>query len=281
MNETKSLFMEDVREKKQIAKGRSAKHRGKRGTKVTTPSDFLSEAERKALNGEVFVYKIGEPISWAVFKSYPKEKQQEWINAFVERFQCSVKGMELVFGILNTSVYRYCSERGLTIPKGNRFTEAKGEAIRKWLGKEEPPAPTPQPVQEEPKKPTKLAEPVVPYFVDTLRQGSIRLTGTATEIFQTLFGIFKTAQLDVTVEFKVVPPQPAQEEMEAPAPESPESELVDVNQCRFDDLVRVGFHHGLARNVVERRPFKTMDDLRSVPGMNHYAFQVLSPKVKV
>lgn len=278
-NEIKSVFIEDLREKKQIAKGRSAKHRGKLGTKVTTPSDFLSEAERKAMNGEVFVYKIGEPISWAAFKSYPKEQQQAWINAFAERFQCSTKGMAMVFGIAASTINNYVKKKDMSIPKSGSYTEAKGEAIQKWLGKEETPAP--QPVQEEPKKPAKPAEPVVPYFVDTLRQGNIHLTGTATEIFQTLFGIFKTAQLDVTLEFQVIQPQPVQDEVEAPEPVVSESELVDVNQCRFDDLVRVGFHHALAKNVVERRPFKTLDDLRSVPGMNHYAFQVLSPKVKV
>lgn len=281
MSEARSVFIEDAREKKQLARNYKQKHRGKRGNKVRNASDHLTPAQLRALNGEVFVYKIGEPISWGVFKSYPKEKQQEWINAFAERFQCSTKGMELVFGILNTSIYRYCSERGLTIPKGNRFTETKGEAIRAWIDEKNPPAPAPQPVQEEPKKPAKPAEPVIPYFVDTLQDGTMHLTGTATEIFQTLFGIFKTVQLDVTLNYKVIQPQPVQGEPKPVEAPEPEAELVDVNLCSFNDLLRVGFHAALAKNVVQRRPYKTVDDLRSVPGMTTYAFQILSPRVKV
>jgi len=251
------------------------------------------------MNGEVSMYEIGKPIDWKTFKSYPKEMQQEWINAFCARFDCTGKGMELVFGIKNPSIYPLLKRNGVSIPQCGVYTPGKGEAILAWIkeSSEEPAAEKeeavePKPVVEVKREPVK---PEMPYFVQTLRQGSMELSGTATEIFHTLFGIFRDAKIELSINFEVIPePEPeieeepeeivaADDEVEDTEDyeDDEDDEKVNLNACTFKDLRAIGFSPNIAANVMQHRPYQKVEDLLRVPGMNRTGYQILSLKVKV
>lgn len=118
-------FEEEVQEKKALARNNRYKTGwGQRPTKAfEQPEPSEKEIEKK--HGEVMEYKIGQPITWAEFKKYPKEMQQEWVNAFTEKFECSTKGMSILFGLHNTSINSHCQKREITIPKTGVYNEKK------------------------------------------------------------------------------------------------------------------------------------------------------------
>lgn len=232
------------------------------------------------------MYQIGKPITWEEFKSYPKEMQQKWIDAFKERFECGSKGMEILFGILNTSIARYCVERGLMVTKAGRINDEKKASIRAWIA-EERGTPVAVPVEEPKPKKAEAQKPVQSYFVNTLQNGSMRLSGTSSEIFQTLFGIFREARLSVSIDFEVLPviEEPVVEEEPVAEPEPKENPkdngLPDLNTCPFDTLRALGWSVNLALNTVKKRPFAKIEDLAQVPGMTETGYKILSQKVQV
>ena len=289
MNDAKAAFVEDLRDKKVLARNSKYRKCGSKSKKCTTPSDYLTPAQKRKLNGDVSVYQIGKPITWKEFKSYPLEMQQKWLDAFVDRFQCSTKGMGILFGIHGSSVNNYCRQNGLEIKKGGVYTSAKGDAIRAWIA-EEKGAPVSAEVREEVcdetksvEEPKKVEAPAAAqtYFVNTLQNGSMRLSGTSSEIFQTLFGIFREARLSVSLDFEVLPPEPVVEEPVAEETKPQDNGLPDLNTCPFDTLRALGFSVNLALNTVKKRPFKKIEELAQVPGMTETGYKILSQKVQV
>ena len=81
MDDEKFVFYEDVREKKTISRGSRYKrtHAGK-GGRVKLPSDYLSNKELKAMNGEVKSYHLNSPMLWSEFKSMPDDIQVLYIT---------------------------------------------------------------------------------------------------------------------------------------------------------------------------------------------------------
>lgn len=292
MSEAKAAFVEDLREKKVLARNSKYRKCGSKSKKCTTPSDFLTPAQRRELNGDVSVYQIGKPITWKEFKSYPPEMQQKWLDAFVEKFECSTKGMAIVFNLHPTSINLHCKNKDLKINAKGVFNEKKGDAIRAWMtegkGSEVPVEPKVEvkPV-EKPKKAeaTPAPAPAPAYFVNTLQNGSMRLAGTSSEIFQTLFGIFKDARLSVSLDFEVLPvvEEPVAEEAPViePQPKPQDNGLPDLNTCPFDTLRALGWSVNLALNTVKKRPFAKIEDLAQVPGMTETGYKILSQKVQV
>lgn len=295
MNDAKSVFVEDLREKKVLA--RSSRFRKGHKKKYTVPSDFLTAAQKRKLNGDVSVYQIGKPITWQEFKSYPPEMQQKWLDAFVDRFHCSTSGMSILFGIANTSINTYVKNKGLAIKKGGVYNGKKGDEIRAWIAEKSDEEKLNAIVDElkkvaetksveEPKKVEATPAPTQSYFVNTLQNGSMRLSGTSSEIFQTLFGIFREARLSVSIDFEVLPEpelEPVVEETPVVEPEAKphDNGLPDLNTCPFDTLRALGFSVNLALNTVKKRPFKKIEDLAQVPGMTETGYKILSQKVQV
>lgn len=256
--------------------------KGSRSKKCTLQSDSLTPAQIRKKHGKVMTYKIGQPITWTEFRSYPKEMQQKWLDAFAGRFNCGGTGVAVCFGIKASTANSYLFKKELKVPSGTgQYTEAKGEEIRAWCGTPapapvEPPAPQePAPAPNSPKSTTQ--KPEMPYFVHTIEHGSMRLNGTSNEIFQTLFGIFRDARLTVKIDFAVV-----KDESETPVAELPESDKkIDLNKCSFEDLKAIGVYSNTALNIINGRPYKSMDELKNAPGVSERYFSELRKKAMV
>lgn len=286
-------FEQEVQEKKKLAQNN--RHRTGQGNRHggAFKRRELTDKEIEERHGKVMEYKIGQPISWAEFRSYPREMQQEWVNAFAKRFGCGGKGIAIATGTSQAAVSNYLEFANLTLPDGiGRYTDKKGEAIRAWVELPEP-APVevvePKPKRAEPEPPKK---PELPYFVNTIQSGTMGLEGNATEIFHTLFGIFRDAQLKLDIYFTVVPPEPTKElplEPEGGEPIIPVPDVdeptdqgkVNLNKCSFNDLRKIGVSPNIAANIIQTRPFQTVDDLSRVAGINKSFFNILREKVTV
>ena len=285
-------FEEEVQEKKRLARNNRYKTgQGNRRSRAFKRPE-LTEREIEERHGKVMEYKVGQPITWAEFRQYPKEMQQEWVNVFAKKFDCGGKGIALATGTSQSSIACYFKANDLSLPENTgTYSERKGDAIRAWIAEATPTPPAPEPTPEKPKK-SEPKKPEPNYFVNTIQHGTMQLTGNATEIFQTLFGIFRDARLVLDIVFDVMPAQepPAVAEPE-PEPESVEPEptaqtvteqrKVNLNTCVFNDLRKIGVSPNIAANIIQSRPFTSVDDLSRVAGLNKCFFNILREKVTV
>lgn len=56
-------------------------------------------------------------------------------------------------------------------------------------------------------------------------------------------------------------------------------DMVDLNTCTLTRLKKMGFTMSLARDIVARRPYKTVDELLKVPGLKKTMYNIAKPKL--
>ena len=79
----------DAMQKKRIAQG--AKHKVGRRSGCTLPSDSLTEAQKRKLNGPVVTLKLDEPMNWKDFKALPEDKRRLYAEHIKELYNPSWK----------------------------------------------------------------------------------------------------------------------------------------------------------------------------------------------
>lgn len=145
MTDEKYVYTQDVREKKITA--RSAKcartHCGS-GGRVRLPSDYLSNKELKAMNGEVKAYRLNEPMVWAEFKALPDDLKTSYIKLLREKFDVPDRKIADMFGVHFVTLSRFLKEMGLSAGKraGGAHKGWDGTAWFSWINgakPEEPP----------------------------------------------------------------------------------------------------------------------------------------------
>lgn len=97
-------FEYDVKQKKDIA--RSAAHRvcGSKSTKCSLPSDHLTAAQKRALNGPVVSVNLKSPMTWRSFKALPNHLQREYICYMKDTYGTSDRMLGDMFGVSDASV---------------------------------------------------------------------------------------------------------------------------------------------------------------------------------
>lgn len=154
-------FDYEVKQKKDIA--RSAAHRvcGSKSSKCDLPSDHLTEAQKRALNGPVESVNLKEPMNWAAFKALPESLQAEYIRYLKAEYQASDAMMGKMFGVSDASVNIKRNQLGVpSSGKGQQPTKAVKAAWAEFIGDT---AVTPEQTETAAEEPTPTAvELVVP-----------------------------------------------------------------------------------------------------------------------
>lgn len=112
--EAERIFLEDVRDKKNISHSASHKrtHCGK-GGRVRLPSDKLTKKELEKMNGECEVYRLNEPMKWAEFIVMPREYQITYIKKLREKFNVPDMHIGKMFGVDQNTISRYTRKLGI------------------------------------------------------------------------------------------------------------------------------------------------------------------------
>lgn len=135
MNEYERAFVSDCREKKQIASSAAHMKRGSRSKACSLPSDTLTVAQRKKLDGECVTYKLDKVYTYAEFKQMPADIQTEYLNRWMELFGVGVSAIEKYFWRLKPStLYAYVARRGISgqlrHKKGGQITDVTRKALQ-------------------------------------------------------------------------------------------------------------------------------------------------------
>lgn len=107
-------MIKDSREKKSIAASafKQKTHCGK-GGRVKFPSDYLTNKELKAMNGECKSYRMNDAISWSEFVEWPNEHKVAYIKRIREKFGVSDQYIAEMFGVATNMFLMYLKELGL------------------------------------------------------------------------------------------------------------------------------------------------------------------------
>lgn len=126
-------FDYDAMQKKRIARGASHMKRGSKSKKCTLPSDYLTAAQKRRLNGPVSTYKLDEPMSWESFKAMPEDLQKKYILNLQETYQANNDMLGKMFGVTGVSVCRMRHALGVSAMGQSKMTRDE-VAVRdaKW-----------------------------------------------------------------------------------------------------------------------------------------------------
>ena len=126
-------FDYDAMQKKRIARGASHMKRGSKSKKCTLPSDYLTAAQKRRLNGPVSTYKLDEPMNWESFKAIPEDLQKKYILNLQETYQANDKMIAKLFGKSDVTVGEHRKRLGLKPTGKSRMTRDE-VAVRdaKW-----------------------------------------------------------------------------------------------------------------------------------------------------
>ena len=126
-------FDYDAMQKKRIARGASHMKRGSKSKKCTLPSDYLTAAQKRRLNGPVSTYKLDEPMNWESFKAMPEDLQKKYILNLQETYQANDKMIAKLFGKSDVTVGEHRKRLGLKPTGKSRMTRDE-VAVRdaKW-----------------------------------------------------------------------------------------------------------------------------------------------------
>lgn len=126
MKDEEYVFLQDIKEKKSIARGAFHKKGGSKSKKCTLPSDYLTRKEREKMNGEVKRWNMNDFYTWNEFKEMPKDIAAAYISTLNQKYRVSVGVIcSELFHKSKTYVSTYLHENGIaelmkTTPYTNR-----------------------------------------------------------------------------------------------------------------------------------------------------------------
>ena len=126
-------FDYDAMQKKHIARGAAHMKRGSKSKKCTLPSDNLTPAQLRRLNGPVSTYKLDEPMSRESFKAMPEDLQKQYILKLQETYQANDEMIGKMFGVSKVAIFKARQKLGI-VPVGKSAMTADAIRVRnaKW-----------------------------------------------------------------------------------------------------------------------------------------------------
>lgn len=157
-------FDYDSYQKKNIAHSASRRKCGAKSKRCTLPSDRLSAAEKRKLNGKVVSYHMRKPMKWNEFLEMPEDLQMEYIRSLVQSFDCTSKCIADMFGVRRETFSKFLAGSPIDIKfqRGHKMSERDRKAWDVFIGvkQAEPEAePEQMPEAEQPADPVQKTEP--------------------------------------------------------------------------------------------------------------------------
>lgn len=124
-------FDYDAMQKKRIAHGAAHMKHNRKGCSL--PSDNLTAAQKRRLNGPVNTYKLDEPMSWESFKAMPEDLQKQYILNLQNIYQANDKMIGKMLGKSDVTVGEYRKKLGInSIGKSKMTRDEVSIRNTKW-----------------------------------------------------------------------------------------------------------------------------------------------------
>lgn len=194
-------FDYDVKQKKALIPSARKRVNGSKSKRCTLPSDHLTPAQRKKLNGPVCTYSLNQPMKWQQFKDMPEDLQEEYIRNLRERYTVSQTELGRMFGVSTRTVVKHIAKRGYS----NLFTSKRMNSDERFAWRQfctgvagtedtQPEELTAEPEQEE--------VPVVGYLDAVLQSGALQLQGDGECISAAIAQLLAGREAEVSIAFR-------------------------------------------------------------------------------
>lgn len=190
MNEIELQFHKENRDKKSIGNN-IYKKAGGRGGKCRLPSDYLSNKEKRGLNGKVETVKLNEPMAYSDFKALSNTLKQEYLTNLVENHGARQADIAEMFNISRPVVNKLFKSIAQNVHFGKT-----GEKYpdKKWLDF----------IAAKDKEPTPEA-PKEKQSTVSISEGSITFRGVPETIFETFkYLLDAKAEHEITINFRQI-----------------------------------------------------------------------------
>lgn len=129
MTDAEFIMRSEAREHK--ANGRAVYSRANRGGSKSCrlPSDNLSKAQIKKMNGDVITLQMNKPIGWKEFKKYSTDLQREYLENLVKNYGARQADIANMFGLDRS----YCSKCIMLIAPNIFNGNRKKHADPRWI----------------------------------------------------------------------------------------------------------------------------------------------------
>ena len=120
----------DVMTKKRIARGAAARKCGSKSRRCTLPSDYLTDAQKKARNGKMSTYNLSKPMTYEQFKLMPRDLQREYLLKLRNDMHASTRVIAQMFGCSDETVRVVI--RNLGINTGGKKLYMNLDQLMRW-----------------------------------------------------------------------------------------------------------------------------------------------------
>lgn len=218
MGEEKSLFFEDLIEKKVAARGSYNKrsHAGGSGRKKWS-CEYLTKKELEKMNGETKTYRLKDPMKWAEFKEMPDDIKVMYIKGLRERFDCTDAALAQMFGVAKSTLCHFFKEKGMPQGVGDKYRRWDRKSFEAWCRTDapeeaealtdevtEPTVPdSPDPFVEKVKR--EFAEQLYPTKKKAIpSMGTMTFSGKTEDILEAIASVLGGAELILTIKWDVM-----------------------------------------------------------------------------
>lgn len=123
-------FDYDIVQKKRVARGAFAHVNRKRG-KCRLPSDYLTAAQKKEMNGAVKTYNITRPMPWREFKAMPEDLKREFFLN-MQSFGGTAKWLAEEMNVCDATIRREAELVGAPFRRGGRNEKMWQSKVTEW-----------------------------------------------------------------------------------------------------------------------------------------------------
>lgn len=199
MNDETYSFIEDLREKKQIARSAHNRrtHCGRSGA-IRFGYENMTKKEIEAMSSETKTYNLELPMAWKEFKRMPADLQAAYIKGLWNKFDIPVKNIAAMMGCGYSTLANRIAALGLSTPNRGYHTWDE-DGFRKWCGgdvNETAVQAVPDPAPDHDL--TAMRQPFAPDC------GELHFCGNANKILQTVFAVLGDANVNMTVSWEIM-----------------------------------------------------------------------------
>ncbi len=112
MTNEEFVFNQTAKERKSVGTGAFHKKNGAKSKQCTLPSDYLTPAQKRKLNGPTVTWQMNSFYSYPEFKSMPDDIQEAYLVTIIKKYKVGMAAIaKELFRITGTALYAYIRKK--------------------------------------------------------------------------------------------------------------------------------------------------------------------------
>jgi len=165
------------------------------------PSDYLTPAQKRKLNGGVITMNMNKPMDYKTLKAYPADLQKEYLLGLISRYNATGRVLARMLGVSVPTVNRLKRELGIAESDNfrRRMSYKQTKAFEDWLTSDGTEDVTEEEAEDTNPEPEEDIYHAPAASFPEITSGSLTLTGKPMLILDRLHWLFSSCAEDYTI----------------------------------------------------------------------------------